>query len=89
MRWEVRIPTSVTRELDRLPASVRTEAIEALSELEEDAMPDGCVLLRGYKQRYRIKFYRDRYRIVYDVSERQRRVIVLRVRSRSQVYRGL
>jgi mRNA-degrading endonuclease RelE of RelBE toxin-antitoxin system len=45
--------------------------------------------LEGQTNLYRIRFYREQYRIVYRVSEHQRRVIVERVRPRGTAYRGL
>jgi len=89
MSWTVRIPRSVQRELDQLPDNVWKEAITAITELKEDPFPHGSISLRGYTDLYRIKFYRDEYRIVYQVSKKQRRVIITRVRSRSAVYEGL
>ena len=89
MSWTVRIPRSVQRELDQLPDNVWKEAIATITELKEDPFPHGSIPLRGHTDLYRIKFYRDEHRIVYQVSEKQRRVIITRVRSRSAVYEGL
>jgi len=89
MNWTIRIPNSAQRELDELPDSVWREAIEAIADLREDPFPYDSVLLEGHSDLYRIKFYRNQYRMVYRVSERQRRVIIVRVRPRGTAYRGL
>ncbi|MEK7406362.1 MAG: type II toxin-antitoxin system RelE/ParE family toxin [Acidobacteriota bacterium] len=89
MSWEIRIPRSVQRELDELPDTVWREGMEAGAELRDDPFPVGSKILEGYTQRYRMRFYRGQYRIVYDVSHKQRRVILVRVRHRRDVYRGL
>ena len=44
--------------------------------------------MRGHTHRRRIKFYRDQYRILYDVFERQKAIYIFRVRPRKDVYRG-
>jgi mRNA-degrading endonuclease RelE of RelBE toxin-antitoxin system len=64
------------------------EALEAIADLEEDPFPMGSIPLRGYTNLYRLRFYRDRFRLVYTVSEKQRRVIVERVRPRATAYTG-
>jgi mRNA-degrading endonuclease RelE of RelBE toxin-antitoxin system len=38
---------------------------------------------------YAARFYRGRYRMIYKVSTKQRRVIVLRVRTRASAYKGM
>lgn len=42
-----------------------------------------------HAHRYRIKFYSNRYRIIYDALGNQRTVRIFRVRSRKDAYRGL
>jgi mRNA-degrading endonuclease RelE of RelBE toxin-antitoxin system len=88
-RWAVSLRGSAQRELDQLDDSVRYVAIEAIIGLEDDPFPFGSILLRGYTNLYRLKFYGDQFRLVYTVSEKQRRIIVERVRSRSTAYLGL
>lgn len=89
MNWKIKIPNSAQRELDRLPDNVWQEGIEAIADLREDPLPYGSILLEGYTDLYRIRFYRNQYRIVYRVSEQQRRVIIMRVRPRGSAYQGL
>jgi mRNA-degrading endonuclease RelE of RelBE toxin-antitoxin system len=86
--WSVSLRASAQRELDHLDDSARSEAIEAILGLEEDPFVVGSVLLRGYTNLYRVKFYRDTHRLIYTVSEKQRRVIVERVRPRSSASDG-
>jgi mRNA-degrading endonuclease RelE of RelBE toxin-antitoxin system len=87
--WHVEIVKSASRELDALTDSVRHTAVETIAGLEEDPFPPGSILPRGYTNLYRLKFYREAYRIVYVVSEKQRRVIVRRIRPRATAYDGL
>ena len=87
--WSVRVTASAKRELDQLDDVVRSEAIEALVALEEDPFPAGSIELRGHPNWRRLKFYREAYRVVYTVSEKQRTVLVRRVRPRSTAYVGL
>ena len=82
------VSRSALTELAKLEDTIKDEAVEAIAELREDPFPPGAIPLRGSINRYRIKFYRNRYRIIYQVSVKQHRVIVTRVRHRSSAYLG-
>jgi mRNA-degrading endonuclease RelE of RelBE toxin-antitoxin system len=86
--WAVSLHRSARRELAALDDSARLDALDAISDLEEDPFPIGSIALRGYTNLYRVRFYRDQFRLVYTVSEKQRRVVVERVRPRSTAYVG-
>jgi len=87
--WRVSIRPSAEHEIDELDDSVRREAIAVITDLKDDPFPSGSVPLRGYRDLYRVRFYRDQFRIVYSVSSRSRRVIIERVRRRGNAYIGL
>ena len=87
--WKVRTRAEAERDLDLLPDAVRSEALDAIEDLAEDPLPTDSIPLRGYTHRYRIKFYSNRYRIIYDVLEKQRAIRIFRVRPRKDAYRGL
>ena len=87
--WRVSIRPSADREIDELADSVRREAIAVMTDLKDDPFPSGSLLLRGYRDLYRVRFYRDQFRIVYSVSARSRRIVIERVRRRGNTYVGL
>jgi len=60
---------------------------DALLLLRDDPRPRGCKKLRGGTDTYRIRI--GDYRAVYDVDDEARTVLLLRVRHRREVYRGL
>jgi mRNA-degrading endonuclease RelE of RelBE toxin-antitoxin system len=86
--WKVSILPSARRELDKLSEAVRNEAIAEIISLGDDPFPQGHVELRRNPGMYRVRFYRKQYRIIYQVSEKQRKVIVVRVRLRPTAYIG-
>jgi mRNA-degrading endonuclease RelE of RelBE toxin-antitoxin system len=67
----------------------KVEAARAILELVEDPFPEGSVELQGHRGLRRIRCCRGLYRIVYRVSEKQRKVIVQRIRPRASAYQGL
>ena len=88
--WNVEILSTAERELDELPQGVRAEALQSIDDLREDPFPSDAEPIRGVRNRYRIRFYRNRYRIIYDVSERQKKIVVDRIRRRDpHTYSGM
>ncbi len=67
--WKVEFTPLARRHLDELEDRVRIEAIEVMRDLREDPFSPGHIPLRGYRDVYRIRFYRDQYRIIYRVLE--------------------
>ena len=62
--WRLSIRPSAGREIEGLPESVWQEAIAVIKDLRDDPFPTGSIPLRGYRNLYRVRFYRDQYRIV-------------------------
>ncbi len=87
MLWQIRIAKSAERELDELPDPIRNQAIAALSELQEDPCPPGTEAVRGRPNRYKVRLERG-YRLVYQVSRQQRRIVLLRARPHETAYLG-
>jgi mRNA interferase RelE/StbE len=81
----VEILPSARSELKSLPSKLLTEAIAAIEALADDPFPPDAVKLRGHNDYYRLRIAS--YRIVYRV--RPRRILITRVASRANVYRGL
>jgi mRNA interferase RelE/StbE len=78
---------SARKEVRRLDPPVRRRVIEAIEALAGDPRPAGSVTLTGSPGWRRIRI--GGYRVVYDVDDRARVVLVLRVGSRGEVYRAL
>lgn len=84
MRYQVIIPRSVRKKLDRFPASLTDRILEALAGLETDPRPPGCKKLRG-REAYRVRV--GDYRIIYEIHDRVLQVLVITVGHRREVYR--
>jgi mRNA-degrading endonuclease RelE of RelBE toxin-antitoxin system len=87
--WTVELDPRARREIDELPDPVKREARHVLEDLHELPIELADTVLEGHDGLYAARFYRGRYRMLYRVSLKQRRVIVLRVRLRETVYDGL
>ena len=86
MGYTVVIPKSVYRDLSKLHSSMLDRMESVLLSLENTPRPDGVKKLQGFQDRYRIRV--GVYRVVFKIDDNQNRVTILRVRHRSDVYRG-
>lgn len=87
--YNVVVKPSAQRELDQLPEEARAEIVHRLAELKDNPRPPDSLLLDGYTQHYRIYAYRSLYRVIYLISDKQKRVVVLRIRLRTDAYKGM
>ncbi len=85
--YSVELKPSVHKDFRRLPKSVVQRAMRRIEELGENPFPQGVEKLEGAQQLYRLRL--GNYRIVYEVDTRARRITVIYIRHRREVYRAL
>ena len=75
----------VEREVAGLPRRVRDRVIQAVRNLHEDPRPRGSRKMRSkVRGAWRIRV--GQYRVIYDVDDDQRLVVILAVLPRREVY---
>ena len=85
-RWELIVGPSVDRTLARLPEKTAAAVVEFLTGgLTEDSYRVGHALRRELEGLWAAR--RGPYRVVYEIDERARKVRVLRLDHRADVYR--
>jgi mRNA-degrading endonuclease RelE of RelBE toxin-antitoxin system len=90
MRWKLKVQDGAKLEIGGLPTEdLVEEAVAIIDDLAEDPFPGDELMMRKYKDQYRIRFGSEAYRIVYRVDLKQRVVTILRVRPRATAYRGM
>jgi mRNA interferase RelE/StbE len=82
-RYEVRIKSNVEKTLDGYDAALRSRIIEKFSQIAED--PRGQDSKKLDEGIYRVRV--GDYRIIYEVHDKERTAVVLRIGHRSEVYR--
>lgn len=82
--YDVYIKSSAEREIDSLPRKVFGRVTDAILSLKASPRRRGCKKLRG-RQAYRLRV--GDYRILYTVDDSLRRVEVVAVGHRRDVYR--
>ena len=83
--YEIAFARSARQELERLPRQVASRVISRIEGLAHEQRPPGSRKLRGQDALWRIRV--GDYRVVYDISDSNRRVEIVVVRHRSAAYR--
>jgi len=83
--YEVLLERRAERDIKRLPKEVFDRIIPHLKALSENPKPSGCRKISGSRSDWRIRI--GDYRVIYEVSEQEHAVKVMRIRHRKNVYR--
>jgi len=84
LSYRVEIKKSTSKALDAIPADDRERILEALAGLKENPRPAGCKKLSG-REGWRIRS--QNYRIIYDINDSAKFVLVQVIGHRRDVYR--
>jgi mRNA interferase RelE/StbE len=84
MSYQVILPKSAQKELDRLPAKISERILDALEPLKTQPRPPGCKKLHG-ENAWRIRV--GDYRVIYEIHDKVLRVLVVTIGHRREVYR--
>lgn len=85
MAYSLRVKDSVEKDLRRLPAPVRARCLARFDALCDEPRPRAAVKLTGAERTYRLRV--GRYRVVYQIDDREHSVTVMYVRHRGGAYR--
>jgi len=84
--YAVRAASRAVKELDGLPPSPRAAILEAIEALAKVPRPPGCRKLSGLLEgSFRLRV--GSYRVLYEVFDRDRVVLITKVGPRKSVYR--
>ena len=84
MTYTVVITRSAQKILAQLPLGMRERVRHALVQLGVVPLPTGCAKLRG-REGWRIRV--GSYRVIYEIDNAQRRVTILHIGQRRDIYR--
>lgn len=85
-RYDIYFKPAADRELCRLPEDQQRRVVAEIELLAFDPRPEGVVKMTGAENLWRIRV--GRYRVVYEIHDREVVVLVLRIGHRKDVYRG-
>jgi mRNA interferase RelE/StbE len=87
MAYMVEVTSRARKNLREVPAGIQRKLIRRMEGLAENPRPAGAKKLQGLEDTYRIRV--GDYRVVYEIKDDELVVLVIRVRHRRDVYRGL
>jgi mRNA interferase RelE/StbE len=83
--FELKIDKGVERSLKKLPNEIVANLLRAMRDLVTDPLPHGCRKIVGTDRSYRIRV--GDYRIVYEIDEAGRLIVIHAAGHRKDVYR--
>ena len=84
--YSIEIRRSAARELERVePRAQRVRIVARIRALAEDPRASGAQKLVGSSTAYRVR--QGEYRIVYEILDAERRVLIVKIGHRREVYR--
>ena len=84
MKYQVIVPKSVQKELDRLPDDMAERILTRLAGLETNPRPVDVKKLKG-RDAWRIRI--GDYRVIYEIHDRILQILVITVGHRREIYR--
>lgn len=81
---ELVVRPSVHKDVRNIPPKDLQRILERMESLRDDPRPPNCVKLSG-QEAYRIR--QGNYRIVYEIEDARRMIIVAKVGHRREIYR--
>jgi len=84
MNYQVILPKSVQKEMDRLPDDIASRILARLAGLESNPRPADVKKLKG-RNAWRIRV--SDFRVIYEIHDRAQQIVVITVGNRREVYR--
>ena len=84
MKFQIILPKSVQKELDRLPDEIANRILARLAGLEINPRPAEVKKLKG-RDAWRVRV--GDYRVIYEIHDRVLQIIVITIGHRREVYR--
>lgn len=84
--YQIQITTKAQKDLKKLPTAIRKRLIQAISQLAINRYPQQFKPLMG-KEIAQFRLRVGDYRILYDVYEESRIVLILRIGHRKDIYK--
>ena len=82
--YEIVFTRSARKELAALSTKLQSRVLQAIEPLRDDPRPHGSKKLKGTTNTFRIRV--GEYRVVYEVSDKELTVLIVRIRHRKDAY---
>ena len=85
--YSITIKKDVIKSIGRLPPKQQERVAQILRSLPLVPRPAGCLLLKGYRNTWRVRL--GGIRIIYEIGDEARSIDIVRVDQRDKAYQGL
>ena len=85
MAYSVEVSPAAERQLKKLPAILQARIVRRLRHLGENPRPPGAKKLAEAESLWRVRV--GDHRVVYELRDKERIIVVLKIAHRSEVYR--
>ena len=85
MAYSVKLKKSVEHDIRKIPEKTIVRIVRALETLEEEPRPKQSSKLKDTERTYRLRV--GNYRIIYQIDDEQKEIIVFHIRHRKDVYK--
>lgn len=86
-KYKVELKHTAQKQIRKLPLDILNRVREYIDMLVDNPRPIGAEKLKGFSNHYRIRVRS--YRMVYDISDSEKKIIVVEIADRKDVYRRL
>jgi mRNA interferase RelE/StbE len=83
--YSVQLVASAAKEFRALPTDMKHKVGSAVEAISKNPRPAGVRRLHGHERLYRIRV--GHYRIVYEIDDQSRIILITRIRHRREAYR--
>lgn len=86
-KYKLKFDCDLKKILFKIPKHDGVLLKKRMTLLEEDPRPNGVIKLKGQEDSYRVRC--GKYRIIYEIKDKELIVLIVDVDSRKDVYKGL
>ena len=83
--YNVEFVASAAKEFRSLSADLKPKVGLTIDSLSDNPFPVGVRKLQGHRRLYRVRI--GQYRVIYEIDDQQKLVLVTRIRHRREAYR--
>ena len=87
MAYELYIERHAEKDLKKLPESLFSDIIENIKSLPNNPRPSNSKKIKGSQSDWRLRI--GNYRVLYEINNTTKTIIIMRVKHRREAYRNL
>lgn len=85
--YQIDYRRSAEKDIRKLSSTVRAQAVRKILALAETPSPSGATRLRTADKLHKVRI--GNYRIVYEIHDTDKQIVIVAVKHRSEVYKNL